>query len=73
MGASPCFVFYRTTTDSQPRDDREKKRAFFRPKTVKKHIPQFNFHHNTCICLKNIVTLHTERVQRTTVAEQHDN
>lgn len=39
MGASLCFVFHRATTDSQPRDDREKKRAFFRPKRSKTTFP----------------------------------
>lgn len=57
MGASLCFVFHRATTDTRPRDDREKKRAFFRPKTVKNHISQFNFRHNTCICQKKAVNL----------------
>ena len=52
-----------------PSDDREKKRAFFRPKTVKNHIPQFKFRHNTCICPKNIVSLHAVCVQKETTQQ----
>ena len=44
-------------------------RAFFRPKTVKNHIPQFNFRHNTCICPKNIVSLHAVCVQKETTQQ----
>ena len=60
----------RNKTSLKPRDDREKKRAFFRPKTVKNHIPQFNFRHNTCICQKKAVSLHAVCVQKETTQQQ---
>ena len=58
MGASLCFVFHRATTDSQPRDAREKsetkKSRFFDQKRTKITY----LRKNTCICQKIVVSLH---------------